>query len=651
MEILFLYISEHPVIADANINFGGSHIFTYHTLIKTLEIKENPFYIIDFFAVPNEETKEISKISNITGIVGENGAGKSSLLNYIKEVLSRGYTSIKERIILAVRDGDKIIIYYSPSLIEKHNHNQRHNVEIIYHPLKIEEQTINLPGFKEPVTYQDFPEIEVLQNLDFVYFSNVFDNTLETELDGLFNISTNFLSLNDYKKNQENLRLSSDTNILEEFRYEEIRRQLEFINHFDYKNVIQFKLPEYLVLNLKRNYSPDNFSIKERGFIENNSFRQLYDISYQKGQAAILNAKKADEKFKLRVILASFLNIIIELSTTYSSFARFILVETSNSSKSKRSLVNYIKSILNEFLKSGLPNGKIEVELGPFHEKFNGLLKFIDIMVDLPLQPSLIGDNEGNSIVFYINTKETENSFLSFYKNYKLSFFLSPYLNFTWRNLSSGERALFSIYSRFFSLTNDQLKGVSSILKQNVVILLDEPDVYLHPAWQKKLVETLSSYLSIIFKKTPEGKNRNIQIVFTTNNPLTISDLPHTNIIFLKKDNDKTVIQSSLDDKKMTFAANIFNLFADSFFLKGGFTGSFAVAKINSAIDEINSPEPLSNERKEVIRKIIQMIGEPLLKNKLAEMLHTKERISNNYDDRLNKLEQEVFRNDKNQKG
>jgi hypothetical protein len=45
------------------------------------------------------------------------------------------------------------------------------------------------------------------------------------------------------------------------------------------------------------------------------------------------------------------------------------------------------------------------------------------------------------------------------------------------------------------------------------------------------------------------------------------------------------------------------------------------------------------------------MIGGPLLRNKLADMFQTKEQLTNSYESRISRLENQVFKNDQNKKG
>ena len=127
------------------------------------------------------------------------------------------------------------------------------------------------------------------------------------------------------------------------------------------------------------------------------------------------------------------------------------------------------------------------------------------------------------------------------------------YLNFEWRELSSGEKALLNIYSRFYT-QNDQYNeenGIILILNHSdLIILIDEGEIYLHPNWQRKFLNLLLKFLSVI-------SNKNIQIILTSHSPFVISDLPKENIIFLDKDQDGNCKVVDIEQQKQTFGANI----------------------------------------------------------------------------------------------
>ena len=146
-------------------------------------------------------------------------------------------------------------------------------------------------------------------------------------------------------------------------------------------------------------------------------------------------------------------------------------------------------------------------------------------------------------------------------------------------------------------------------------MLIDEIDLYCHPSWQQKLLDYLIQEVRINF----EGKN--VQIIFTTHSPIVLSDMPKSNIIYLKNENGKFVIDEK-ENHKETFGTNIYKLFDDAFFLeKQGQVGQFAKGKIQTLIDKVRNVDKLDVERINRLKQEISIIGEPLIREKLISML------------------------------
>ena len=124
-----------------------------------------------------------------------------------------------------------------------------------------------------------------------------------------------------------------------------------------------------------------------------------------------------------------------------------------------------------------------------------------------------------------------------------------------------------------------------------------------------------------------------MQLIITTHDPLTLSDIPNNNIVYLRKQSDQSEVLNfnNNDRPNKTFGANITDLLADSFFIDDGLIGEFAKDKIEKSIDWINSEkkkkEKLKNnyiiDEKEYQhhKKIISIIDEQVISLKLAEML------------------------------
>lgn len=203
-----------------------------------------------------------------------------------------------------------------------------------------------------------------------------------------------------------------------------------------------------------------------------------------------------------------------------------------------------------------------------------------------------------------------------------------------YRNISSGEKAFLNICSRFYSIKNYIDKNKDS--NENIVILIDEIDLYFHPQWQKELIHNLIHLLSKIYE------NKKIQIILTSHSPFVLSDIQKCNLIFMDKDsNGKCIVCKGIEEEKETFAANIHTLFTDSFFIKDGLVGKLAKEKINKVISDLSCSKNFkNNEEKENIKKLIYSIGEPLIRNKL--MIMYEQKIDINKMGEINDLKKEI---------
>jgi len=250
-----------------------------------------------------------------------------------------------------------------------------------------------------------------------------------------------------------------------------------------------------------------------------------------------------------------------------------------------------------------------------------------------------------NIYQFQLDSEKNQADFFEFYEIFRKTFTFEPYFNFGWANLSTGEEALLSIYSRLYSISDAELtpRASNQLLRGDIVLLIDEGELYLHPTWQKDLLFQLLNILPIIFKgKSSDGHLfRNIQIILATNSPLMLTDIPASNIVFLRRLTiqgvPKTVVQDSLNDHKQTFAANIHTLLSDSFFMENGFMGKFAALRINEIITELTSAGEIDLARKDFIKKTIQQIGEPIVRHKLMQIFNDKFNMS--LDQRIDRIE------------
>jgi hypothetical protein len=190
--------------------------------------------------------------------------------------------------------------------------------------------------------------------------------------------------------------------------------------------------------------------------------------------------------------------------------------------------------------------------------------------------------------------------------------------------LSSGEYQLLTTLGRLNSIFENGEQ------KNSYTILLDEIDIGLHPQWQKEVIKHLIDFINeneAFARQTIQGETADkpfIQLIITSHSPFVLSDIPKNCVILLDKKGDEVVVKS-LPKLHNTFGMNIHELLTDSFFLQDGLMGEFARTKIHELIERINNEKkPITSDLYEKYKKRIQIIGEPFLRKKIMELLHSK---------------------------
>ena len=164
--------------------------------------------------------------------------------------------------------------------------------------------------------------------------------------------------------------------------------------------------------------------------------------------------------------------------------------------------------------------------------------------------------------------------------------------NLEFKGLSSGQQALLNLYSSFYDVL-DKIKK-----QKNVLILMDEPELYFHPEWQRKYIYFIVEFFNTYYKE------KNVQIIFTSNSPYVLSDLNNSSVIMLEKEQENE-----------TFAGNIINLLIDNYFMEDTI-GKFSEEKIKEIVKRVKNNEV---NRDDI--KVINQIGEDIIRKNIEEMI------------------------------
>lgn len=186
--------------------------------------------------------------------------------------------------------------------------------------------------------------------------------------------------------------------------------------------------------------------------------------------------------------------------------------------------------------------------------------------------------------------------------------------------LSSGERQLINTFSSIiYHLRNIdsafEKKG-DHIKYNDVVVFVDEVELYFHPEFQVKFVNFLLKWTSSINL----NHIKNIHLCFSTHSPFILSDIPKQNIMFLTSHNEE-IDKDSISE---TFGANIYDILKGSFFLKKPI-GDFSYYRIESIIKRINRVDATTQEEEvKSILSELELIGDDFLRCQLKQQLHQK---------------------------
>jgi predicted ATP-binding protein involved in virulence len=584
---IYIHQNSLPYIFGENhngltINFGGKFFY---------KLEENSNYDV-FLKEKKENIKSIKNfwddnVKLVSSIVGENGTGKTTVLNFFREL----YPLCK--FIYENDNGEHIIL---------------HNTEI-----------------NEIIYYSSFLNI----------------NQSNSESGNFRDLSKYQLMIDDTE--HENLDL---TTLFELHKSENLKRWIKFIDFNREANFLKkISLPIFKKIKIKINYiqiDPYQTSYRFRPFFE--SLKEKIDKERENREQNIIDEiglekfqkRKAGQKIRLELEIIK--RVISKTQNILESSGNKYLEEgfiNENRTKDYEEFKNAInaKEAFYWFLENAF------IQLSKNSKKIFFPVEEIKNLLETTL--SYIPDDEEieNWTEFDVNFSQAldiinayENFLISFKNNFsydkKILMTFSPS-----ENISSGEKGLYDLFSVLhdynyriennihvdFSIFNKNEKTSNDFL-----ILLDEADLGFHPDWKKKYVNIIQKVIPKIFK------DKNIQIIITTHDPLTLSDIPNNNIVYLKKENQITKVLDFDDVQRptKTFGANISDLLADSFFVNEGLIGDFAKEKIEKTIKWINDNKESKDRNTDTFsieldyhKRVISIIDEPIVKIKLSEMI------------------------------
>lgn len=571
MELVYVYIDKFKNLENQEINLSPLVTFSFK--------KENHKLILEYNKSVQPANFFSENILNITGLIGGNGSGKTSILEYL----------MKEK---AIGLKKHIFIYHH---VETGNYICYSYFDITMKPDIVEIIKIYSDG-------EQAHSIKYEPNNLIIYFSNFYhglpivNQRLQNE-SALYDISTDAIV--------DRTTLSAKG--VDQYYINEINRFVHFFGKYDsYLDNISFPSPKFISLRINL-FDLSNIEENDNRFGALPVHKFISDLT---NRAREIKKDNGGHKYVFLVAVFVLLDdedIIPIFDDLYDP--PFPDVDT---------FVDYSNSELSSSIAHWFKDLHLTKDLTA-----DRILKLLNILDKIEKGSSF--ELQGKSfpvddikVLFEILQDFRFNRYYPFELTWSVEDGGEPI------KFSGGENTMISLFSRIYECNLQNTDNT-------ILLLLDEPDISLHPNYQKKFLSYFISFLEEVY---PSKKNQ-FQIIITSHSPFITSDLPNDNIQYLDK---------STKNKQLTFAANIHDLLDNSYYMKDGFVGEFAKQQINNILSLLESNEELLEEKPH-IEYVISRVGEPLIKKHLQFMFDKK--FSTPYDERIALLETEIKRLEK----
>lgn len=613
MKVLYLWVLNHRLFNNQEFNFCDQYHFKFNYETKCLECLLNNKYPSELYNSNNVEL--------ISYIIGDNGEGKTTLLNLLMRILpydggigiGDGINYLKYIYALKEESSNNIYIYSTYDKIEIKTPN---NLVI----MNCRNNTIT----KMQYNSRHFFSCQEMKDTAVIFHSNVFDRNRYNDQEVFFDvkdISFNGLLKTDFEYRTTGLEDGIKTQ-LRVFLDAEMMRQIKFISENSgrkLKKWIPFPLPQKLYINFKDDSEVlDSIYRYDESAIEIDCESTFYEYDRDRE----INIRGLDS---LRKVLA---HICRDIMKQYDKLYKKSSIEFQYFLY-RGVLMSCIKLIFPDIVGAGITERyqNIISDLRKFMRNFNFdsnagfIIKLIEIahidkLLNAVGQINDFASNmekygiENQALQFYFLTESNDKAIMDFYRLFRITALGADYLTFRWEGLSSGEYNLLNMYSRIYSLHED-IKD-----KKSIILLMDEADLSYHPKWQQKFMKSLVNFFNEFYNE------KHVQIIVATHSPIMLSDALKGNVVFLNN-----TLANNLEN---TFCANIYDLYREGMFLEKddwGIIGSYASDKLKYVMEKLNNWEKEHKlDHLEEMKRLINCIGEPIIKRIMQNRIAMIER-------------------------
>lgn len=503
MKLIHIYIKRHKSVTDLNISLGG---------IAICEVKA------DFLEITRrQETTDYYYDHHCSAIIGANGVGKSSVLSFLEGCY---YPTISSGILIFQEESSNalhICLINVP--------NPQCNLDITSHN-----------------GYESFAK---KHQINLVKINNVTDaqSRLGYEKKNRHRLIQE-RTLEGYTLNKRSRKKYFD-NLLRYFRWTNDSNTLDDVG-FEFKFFDSFEKTDLLIAdNEVLSEAKENY-LKARNHILNNRMNLHIDSDWLPHNNPLLDLNSA----ALIVDLTSDLKGDSKTRAISMLFYYFIQSIERFDYPIEKSLKKAIEALqfpenweIFKFSSAKKTNIYKNINTDRMHEKLSYVIEALNDLYT-HLQKASVNTNNKKTIIALVDDFYTVSELITLSNS--LSHNILTNISWGWRGVSTGEMARAHLLSETYNC-------LIQTEAAEIIIVIDEVDLYLHPEWQRGF---LDSYLSMLNRLKPYTKP---QIILTTHSPIIVSDFLPEDIVSLQKmPNNDIIIRTSIG-----FGTNITNLFID----------------------------------------------------------------------------------------
>lgn len=556
MELAYIYIQNHKALVDLNIPIKGSHKCNFSSGKLTLEFLPSE---LDYY-----------KGLNCSAIIGKNGVGKSTILDFL-EVAYSG------------TDSSGIIVWFDNTIKKYH---------ICTINLYINDSSV--VSDKDYVFDNDFIRFTKRHKIKLIKANNL--TGVENNDFSIKKKSNSFIydmSLSQYVNGSRQV-IAQRTNRL--IRYFD---KSSFFNKLDQPKVqFIFQFSTSSTAYLKSLLSNEEFVAKN--IQSKHDLNLLHHLLDDRLSRVSLYEYQNIASQLLRANILSICNVLSKLSIIRKKDRDYFFIQLVIYMMQSELNVDFINNLFRKLIH----NSEHDSAFKDIY-KYDGaivLLKYQTIMSSLGKISHFIHNIIGECEIFESDKLSTFNSELIIELTSIIASLPSLMLSnfkYGWNGFSTGEFAKLNIFSELYNYIHDQKTDKF----KNHLIVMDEVDLYLHPDWQRTFFSELLEFIRIEFPKD------SVQIILSTHSPIIVSDFLPEDIVSLDRSNGKTNLIESFG-----FASHITDLYIEGMHLSSTF-GEHSKKAINQLLTHANKGV-LTEEDLLLIKKIkSQNIQDMLLGN------------------------------------